>query len=97
MTNFLINLFIKDKENVQDRNVRERYGMLSSITGVIVNILLSVFKLIIGVIASSMSIISDALNNISDAGSSIVTMLGFKMSQKKVDADHPCGVCRVDG
>lgn len=96
MTNFLINLFIKDKENVQDRNVRERYGMLSSITGVIVNILLSVFKLIIGVIASSMSIISDALNNISDAGSSIVTMLGFKMSQKKVDADHPWGHGRME-
>lgn len=96
MTNFLINLFIKDKENVQDRNVREKYGMLSSITGVIVNILLSVFKLIIGVIASSMSIISDALNNISDAGSSIVTMLGFKMSQKKVDADHPWGHGRME-
>lgn len=96
MTNFLINLFIKDKENVQNRNVREKYGMLSSITGVIVNILLSVFKLIIGVIASSMSIISDALNNISDAGSSIVTMLGFKMSQKKVDADHPWGHGRME-
>ena len=96
MTNFLINLFIKDKENVQDRNVREKYGMLSSITGVIVNILLSVFKLIIGAFAGSMSIISDALNNISDAGSSIVTMIGFKMSQKKVDSDHPWGHGRME-
>ncbi len=96
MTNFLIKLFIKDKDNVQDRNVREKYGMLSSITGVIVNILLSVFKLIIGALAGSMSIISDALNNISDAGSSIVTMIGFKMSQKKVDSDHPWGHGRME-
>ena len=96
MTNFLIKLFIKDKDNIQDRNVREKYGMLSSITGVIVNILLSVFKLIIGALAGSMSIISDALNNISDAGSSIVTMIGFKMSQKKVDSDHPWGHGRME-
>ena len=96
MTNFLIKLFIKDKDNVQDREVREKYGMLSSITGIIVNILLSVFKLIIGVLAGSMSIISDALNNISDAGSSIVTLLGFKMSQKKVDSDHPWGHGRME-
>ena len=79
MTNFLIKLFIKDKENVEDNNVRGKYAMLSSITGIIVNILLSVFKLIIGIIANSMSIISDALNNVSDAGSYIITMIGFKM------------------
>lgn len=96
MTNFLIKLFIKDKDNVQDREVREKYGMLSSITGIIVNILLSVFKLIIGVLAGSMSIISDALNNVSDAGSSIITMVGFKMSQKKVDSDHPWGHGRME-
>ena len=83
MTKFLIKLFIKDKDKVQNIEVREKYGMLSSITGIIVNVLLSVFKLIIGVLANSMAIISDGLNNISDAGSSVVTMLGFKMSQKK--------------
>ena len=96
MTNFLIKLFIKDKENVEDNNVRGKYAMLSSITGIIVNILLSVFKLIIGIIANSMSIISDALNNVSDAGSSIITMIGFKMSQKKVDSDHPWGHGRME-
>lgn len=96
MTNFLIKLFIKDRDNIQDSQVREKYGMLSSITGVIVNILLSIFKLIIGVLANSMSIISDALNNISDAGSSIVTMIGFKMSQKNVDSDHPWGHGRME-
>ena len=96
MTGLLIKLFIKDKDNVQDVKVREKYGMLSSITGIIVNILLSIFKLVIGVFANSMAIISDGLNNISDAGSSVVTMLGFKMSQKKVDADHPWGHGRME-
>lgn len=96
MTNFLIKLFIQDRDNVENQEVREKYAMLSSITGIIVNILLSIFKIIIGVIANSMSIISDGLNNVSDAGSSIVTMIGFKMSQKKVDADHPWGHGRME-
>ena len=96
MTNFLIKLFIRDKDNVEDNKVRGKYAMLSSITGIIVNILLSVFKLVIGLISNSMAIISDALNNISDAGSAIVTMIGFKMSQKKVDADHPWGHGRME-
>ena len=96
MTNLLIRLFIKDKENVQNQEVRGKYAMLSSITGIVVNILLSIFKLIIGLLSNSMSIVSDALNNVSDAGSSIVTILGFKMSQKKVDADHPWGHGRME-
>lgn len=96
MTNLLIKLFIKNKDDVQNQEVRGKYAMLSSITGIVVNILLSVFKLIIGVIANSMSIISDALNNVTDAGSSVVTMIGFKMSQKKVDSDHPWGHGRME-
>ena len=96
MTKFLIKLFIKDKDNTKNQEVRGKYAMLSSITGIVVNILLSVFKLIIGIFANSISIISDALNNVSDAGSSIVTMVGFKLSQKKVDADHPWGHGRME-
>ena len=96
MTKLLIKLFIKDKENVENQSVRGKYALLSSITGIVVNILLSVFKLVIGLFANSMSIISDALNNVSDAGSSIVTMIGFKMSQKKVDAEHPWGHGRME-
>ena len=82
-----------DVENVE---VRSKYGMLSSITGIIVNIFLSITKLIIGIFANSISIISDALNNVTDAGSSIVTMIGFKISQKKVDKDHPWGHGRME-
>ena len=95
MTDLLIKLFIRDKD-VNNLEVREKYGMLSSTTGVVVNILLSIVKLIIGIIASSISIISDALNNVFDVGSSFVTMIGFKMSQKKKDKDHPWGHGRME-
>ena len=95
MTNILIKIFIKDK-NIERPETRAKYGMLSSITGIIVNILLSIVKLIIGVFANSISIISDALNNVTDAGSSIVTMIGFKVSQKKIDKDHPWGHGRME-
>ena len=95
MTDLLINLFIKDK-NVKDTKVRTKYGTLSSVTGIIVNFILSIVKVVIGIISNSMSIISDGLNNITDAGSSVITMIGFKMSQKKVDNDHPWGHGRME-
>ena len=78
MTNILIKLFIKDKD-VKNLEVRNKYAMLSSITGIVLNILLSIFKLIVGLISNSISIVSDAVNNITDAGSSVVTMIGFKI------------------
>lgn len=96
MTNLLIKLFIKDKEDVKNNKVRGKYAMLSSITGIIVNILLSIFKLVLGIFTNSMSIISDALNNVTDAASSVVTMIGFKISQKEVDKDHPWGHGRME-
>ncbi len=95
MTNLLIKLFIKDKD-INNPETRGKYGILSSATGIIVNILLSIVKMIIGIIAGSISIISDALNNITDVGSSVVTMIGFKVSQKKIDKDHPWGHGRME-
>ena len=95
MTNLLIKLFIKDND-VSNLETRGKYGMLSSATGIVVNILLSIVKLVIGIIANSISIISDALNNITDVGSSVVTMIGFKISQKKIDKDHPWGHGRME-
>ena len=91
MFKILIKKWIKNYNDVNNSQVREKYGMLSSITGIIVNIFLSLVKLVIGIFANSISIISDALNNVTDAGSSIVTMIGFKVSQKKIDKDHPWG------
>ena len=95
MTNLLIKLFIKDND-VSNLGTRGMYGILSSATGIVVNILLSIVKLVIGIIANSISIISDALNNITDVGSSVVTMIGFKISQKKIDKDHPWGHGRME-
>ena len=95
MTKFLIKLFIKDKD-VKNPKVRTKYGTLSSLTGIVVNFILSITKVAIGIISNSMSIISDGLNNITDAGSSVITMIGFKMSQKKVDDDHPWGHGRME-
>ncbi len=96
MTDLLINLFIKNNEDIENPKVRSKYGILSTAIGIAVNILLSIFKMIIGVISSSISIISDALNNITDVGSSLVTMIGFKISQKSVDKDHPWGHGRME-
>lgn len=95
MTNLLIKLFIKEKD-VNNPETRGKYVILSSATGIVVNILLSIVKMVIGVIANSISIISDALNNITDVGSSVVTMIGFKISQKKIDKDHPWGHGRME-
>ena len=95
MTKLLIKLFVKSND-VKDLKVRNKYAMLSSITGIIVNILLSIFKFIVGLISNSMSIISDAVNNITDAGSSVVSMIGFKLSQKEIDKDHPWGHGRME-
>ena len=96
MTDLLIKLCIRNKEDVNNEEVREKYGLLSSITGIIVNILLSAFKIVIGILANSMSIISDGLNNVTDAGSSVITMIGFKISGKEVDNDHPWGHGRME-
>ncbi len=96
MTNMLIKLFIKDNKNVTDLKVRGKYAMLASITGIILNIFLSISKLIVGIFSSSMSIISDALNNMTDAGSSVITLVGFRVSQKQSDSDHPWGHGRME-
>ena len=96
MTNLLIKLFVNDNGDPKDEKIRPKYAMLSSITGIVVNLFLSVFKLVIGIVTNSMSIISDALNNVTDTGSSIVTMIGFKLSQKEVDNEHPWGHGRME-
>ena len=96
MTSLLIKLFIKNSKNVSDPKVRGAYGTLSSVVGILCNIILSALKLFAGIISSSISVIGDALNNLSDAGSSLVLLIGFKLSAKKPDADHPFGHGRIE-
>lgn len=96
MTNLLIKLFIKNKDEINDIKVRTAYGTLSGIVGIVVNILLSIAKLIIGSITHSITITGDALNNLSDAGSSTISLLGFRIASKPADKEHPYGHGRVE-
>ena len=96
MTDFLIKTFIRDSEQVHDPAVRERYGVLSGVVGILLNLLLSAGKLCAGVISASISITADAFNNLSDAGSSVVTLVGFKLAGQKADDGHPIGHGRLE-
>ena len=92
----LVRLFVKDSERTHSAVVRERYGMLSGITGIIVNVLLAAAKFIIGTASHSIAITGDALNNLSDAGSNVVTLVGFRMAGAKPDKEHPFGHGRIE-
>jgi len=96
MTDILVKLFIKNSENIKDTEVREKYGFLGSVVGIIVNIILSAGKYTIGVISHSVSITADAINNLADAASCIVTLVSFKMAGRKPDKDHPFGHGRIE-
>lgn len=96
MTNWLIKLFVKDHQNTENPKVRENYGNLASLTGIFCNVLLSIIKIATGIIISSVSITADGLNNLSDTGSSVVTLIGFKMAGKPADSDHPFGHGRIE-
>ncbi len=96
MINFLVKWFIKDAENTKSTNVRAAYANLGSVVGIITNIFLCLSKISIGLIFSSMSILADGINNLSDAGSSVVTLIGFKLSMKPADDDHPFGHARIE-
>lgn len=96
MTYLLVKLFIKDPENVSDMRVREKYGALSSIVGIICNILLFTLKYVMGTLSNSIAVVSDAFNNLSDSASCIVTLLGYKLAAKPADKDHPFGHGRME-
>lgn len=96
MIEILAKKFVKDYENIQSPAVRAAYGTLCSSVGIVLNLLLCAGKLAAGLISGSVAIVADALNNLSDAGSSIVTLLGFKLAGKKPDADHPFGHGRME-
>ena len=96
MINFIIKKFIKNYENVNEPKVRESYGVTASITGIIANTLLSAGKILTGIIFNSISVTADGVNNLSDAASSVITLIGFKISSKPADKDHPFGHARME-
>ena len=91
MIKLLIRFFIPNSEQTDAPEVREKYGILSGIVGIFFNILLFFLKFFAGLLSSAISIIADAFNNLSDAGSSIITMIGFRISTQEADSDHPFG------
>ena len=96
MLSLLARLFIKDRENYKDPDVRTRYGLLCSALGIALNILLFAGKYIAGVLSGSVAIAADAVNNLSDAGSSLISLFGFRLASKKPDPDHPFGHGRIE-
>lgn len=96
MVNLLAKLFIKNYKDIENQNVRTSYGTMCGVFGIITNLILVIIKLIIGILSFSISIIADAINNLSDMGSSLLTIIGFKISNKPADKDHPYGHQRVE-
>ncbi len=96
MSELILKLCIKNYKDTKNPTVREKYGILSGVAGIILNIVLCIGKFVVGAVSNSIAVTADAFNNLSDAGSSIVTLFGFKLSNKKPDKDHPFGHGRYE-
>ena len=96
MTGFLLRLFVKNHDRPQDPEVRKAYGRLAGGVGIACNLLLSAGKLAAGLLAGSIAVMADAVNNLSDAASSVITLVGFRLSGKPADKEHPFGHARFE-
>ncbi len=96
MVSLLSKLLIKNHEDTSNPAVRQSYGVLCGIVGIFFNLLLFTGKFVAGTVSHSIAITADAFNNLSDAGSSIITLIGFKMAGQKPDSDHPFGHGRIE-
>jgi cation diffusion facilitator family transporter len=93
---FIMSHFIKNHEDIKNRNVREQYGTVSGVIGVIVNLILFIVEIILGVLTNSIAIIADGFHNLADVTSSVVTLIGFKLSNRPADKEHPFGHGRME-
>ena len=96
MTNLLVKIFIKNRDDLANNSVREKYGTFASIVGIILNAILAGMKIVVGLLSGSLAILADGVNNLSDAGSSGVTFISFKIASKPADRDHPFGHARIE-
>lgn len=96
MLKLLTKLFIKNYDNIDDPKVRASYGKLGGIVGIISNIILCSIKIITGFLMGSISMIADGINNLADAGSSAITLIGFKLASAPADSEHPFGHQRIE-
>lgn len=96
MTNFLIRRFVPRWQEVRDAGVRQRYGLLGSVTGILVNLLLFAGKFTVGTLFGSVAITADGVNNLSDAGSSVISLVSFRLAARPADEEHPFGHARAE-
>ncbi len=96
MNNFIFRHFIKDWENVKEPKVRDRYGKVAGVVGILSNALLCAMKILVGLISGSIAIVADAVNNLADASSSLITLIGFKLAGMPEDKEHPYGHARIE-
>lgn len=96
MVNLLVRKFVKNYQDTEDAKVRTDYGILSSIVGIICNVLLFAGKLAVGAAVRSVAVMADAFNNLSDAASSVIGFVGVKMAGKPADSEHPFGHGRIE-
>lgn len=96
MVKLFARLFIKEYSNIEDAVVRNKYGVMSGIVGIVSNIVLSIAKIMFGIFYSSISILADGINNLSDVSTSVVTLLGFRLAKRPADEEHPYGHERIE-
>lgn len=96
MNSLICRLFVRNWENTDDPDVRQRYGKLAGALGIISNSILCIAKIITGIIAGSIAIIADGINNLTDASSSVITLAGFKLASMPEDDEHPYGHARIE-
>ena len=96
MTDLILRIFIRDHKNTEDPAVRDKCGRVAGAVGIVTNFLLFLMKIIVGTVFHSVSVTADAVNNLTDSGSSVVTLIGFKMASKPADEKHPFGHARIE-
>lgn len=96
MTEWLLRRFVGDYENIMDPKTRKSVGSFASWTGIFINVLLVLGKIVAGLLAGSLAVVADGLNNLMDGAGSIITLVGLKMAAKKADDEHPHGHGRYE-
>ena len=96
MTDLILRIFVRDHKNTEDPAVRDKCGRVAGAVGIVTNFLLFLMKIIVGTVFHSVSVTADAVNNLTDSGSSVVTLIGFKMASKPAEEKHPFGHARIE-
>ena len=96
MIKLLAGIFIENNKDYKDQKVRSAYGYLCGIVGIVINIILFAGKFIAGFLSGSVAVTADAFNNLSDAGSSVISLIGFRLASQKPDPHHPFGHGRFE-